>query len=312
MNCFTITSLFAKRSIVALMLLATVTASRAESKGACEFVIVIPSYNNERYAGENLDSACWQKSTYPYEIIYVNDCSSDKTGEVVEKYVAEHNLEGKVRVIHNKERLGSGIANIYNAVHNYVADNKIVAILDGDDYLPHDNVLLTLEKYYENPDTWMAYSKLEYIPSHHVTGEKIPDAVYKEKNIRMHHQWVTALRTFRASLFKKIKKEDLCYKGAFMSVSWDEAFSIPMLEMCCSPCGCGLSHCVFIDDILYMYRYDNPINDYKTKEALQYEVLQHVRQLKPYEPLQNLFGDGSCSESSWDEKSWDVAERGKS
>ena len=75
-----------------------------------------------------------------------------------------------------------------------------------------------------------------------------------------------------------------------MTVSWDEAFSIPMLEMCCSPCGCSPSHCVFIDDVLYMYRYDTPINDYKTKSELQKKVLAYVRGLRPYRPINDLFG----------------------
>ena len=70
-----------------------------------------------------------------------------------------------------------------------------------------------------------------------------------------------ALRTFRASLFKKIKKADLFYEGKFMTVSWDIAFCIPMIEMCFSPSSVGESHYVFIDETLYHYQTDTPIND---------------------------------------------------
>lgn len=47
--------------------------------------IVIPVYNGEKYLGEAIDSALAQ--TYQnYEIVVVNDGSTDKTNEVVEKY----------------------------------------------------------------------------------------------------------------------------------------------------------------------------------------------------------------------------------
>jgi len=59
------------------------------NKNTCEFVVIIPSYNNENYVVENLESVCWQKSTNPYEILYVNDCSTDRTREVVETYVKD-------------------------------------------------------------------------------------------------------------------------------------------------------------------------------------------------------------------------------
>lgn len=256
----------------------------------CEFVIIIPSYNNEKYAEENLNSACFQKSTNPYQIYYINDCSADKTGEVVDNYVESHSLEDRVKVIHNKERLGSGIANIYNTIHNFVDDNKIVVILDGDDLFPDDQVLMTLENYYKNPDVWMTHSMLKYIPTEVIEGEKVPDSIYKKNIIREKNKWecMTALRAFRAPLFKKIKKEDLFYEGKFMTVSWDVAFCIPMIEMCASKCSLGNSHYVFIDDILYIYRIDTPINDSKLKRQLQHDVEAYIRQLAPYEPLKRL------------------------
>ena len=55
------------------------------------------------YAEQNLKSACWQTSTNPYKIIYINDCSPDKTGEIIEKYVAEHSLADKVKIVMMKD-----------------------------------------------------------------------------------------------------------------------------------------------------------------------------------------------------------------
>ncbi len=129
---------------------------KSNSSEDVEFVIVIPSYKNEKWAEDNLKSACHQKTSLPYQVFYINDCSPDRTGEIVDDYIKKHNLESFVTVIHNKENLGA-LANIYNTIHRYVPDNKVVVLLDGDDMLSHDEVLLTLEKHYRDPYIWMTY-----------------------------------------------------------------------------------------------------------------------------------------------------------
>ena len=48
--------------------------------------IIIPMYNTEKYIGECLDSILAQTFT-DYEVIVVDDCSTDKSCEVVESYV---------------------------------------------------------------------------------------------------------------------------------------------------------------------------------------------------------------------------------
>lgn len=258
------------------------------SDDICEFAIVIPSYNNEAYVLENLESICWQRTKKPYRIYYINDCSSDNTLKKVQNYTKKNNKENMVTIVNNKERIGSGIANIYHTIHNYIEDHKVVVILDGDDLLPNNNILGILEEHYKDPDTWMTYSKLRYIPdSGYTEGEKTEDWVYKNNKVRKHCGWITALRSFRAAFFKKIEKEDLCYRGTFMTVSWDQAFCIPMLEMG-APVDGGKNHCVFIDEVMYIYRINTPLNDYHTRKPLQLEVENYIRSLPPYKPLKKL------------------------
>lgn len=261
-----------------------------EIKQVCEFVIIIPSYNNEKYCMENLDSVCYQISTKPYQIIYINDCSSDNTGSLVDAYVKDHHLEEKVRVIHNKERLGSGIANIYHVIHNYIDDHKIVVIVDGDDWLAHNNVLTRLEDYYQDPDVWMTHSKLKYIPSEVVEGEPIPTWMYHENKVRekLEFAQMLALRTFKAALFKKVNKTDLFYMDKFMTVAWDTAFCIPMIEMCAPKSSNEKSHYVYIDEILYYYRINTPINDFRIQPRYVDEVDAYIRKLNCYSSIDQL------------------------
>lgn len=95
-----------------------------------EFVVVIPSYNNELYCVRNVESVLSQKVDSPFEVIYINDCSNDATGRIVENYLANHPLGYKVKVIHNAKRIGTSLGNLYNAVHS-CPDHKIIVNLDG-------------------------------------------------------------------------------------------------------------------------------------------------------------------------------------
>ncbi len=251
--------------------------------GPTEFVIVITSYKNELWAADNLHSACTQKSSRPYQVICINDCSPDKTGAIMDSYVKEHHRESMVKIIHNTERMGA-IANWYNTVNNHIPDHKVVVSLDGDDLLAHDEVLLCLEKYYSDPDVWLTYGTgISYPAKDWQISRRIPDSVFKERTLRKHEFVSSHLRTFKAGLFKKIKKEDLFLEGADLAP--DVAFMLPMLEMCAPAKGSTKNHSRYIPDILYLYRTDNPLNVFRTHAKQQLEAGKRIAAQKPYRPL---------------------------
>ncbi len=276
---------------IQLILLGSIIESN-EIKSNCEFAILIPSYNNAKFYEENLLSACWQKSTNPYHIYYINDCSTDDTGKLVEGFVKKHQLENIVTIIHNPENMGAG-ANTYNTIHNYISNHKIVVILDGDDKFAHNNVLLTLEKYYKDPDLWLTHGRSTAFGNgyDYTLGSAIPKDLLQTHLIRKHvmPQMTEHLRTFKAGLFKKINKEYFYYNGKFMRTTADTAFMLAMLEMCCPKDGAiGKNHVAFIDEVLYYYRRNNPISVYMIKPALQMEIDAYLRTLEPFQPLEQL------------------------
>ncbi len=61
--------------------------------------IVLPSYNGERYIRESIESVINQTFT-DWELIIVDDCSSDSTLHIAEEYAG---WEERIRVIHNEE-----------------------------------------------------------------------------------------------------------------------------------------------------------------------------------------------------------------
>ena len=55
--------------------------------------IIIPMYNSEKYIGECLDSILAQTFT-AYEVIVVDDCSTDNSRAVVESYLPKFDEGG--------------------------------------------------------------------------------------------------------------------------------------------------------------------------------------------------------------------------
>ena len=72
-------------------------ASDGSSESAHLFV-VIPSFNNSRWCEDNLESVFFQ--TYRnWTVYYVDDCSTDGTGDAVEAYVEKRGMRDKCRII---------------------------------------------------------------------------------------------------------------------------------------------------------------------------------------------------------------------
>lgn len=241
-----------------------------------EFVIVIPSYNNEQWCFQNLASALTQN--YPhYRIIYINDASTDSTLLIANKIIQDYDSSGKITLINNPERLGA-CANFYHAIHT-CQPHEIIVVLDGDDWLAHDNVLTILNGVYSSSDVWVTYGQFQEYPSGRIGGARpLPTEVISQCAYR-EYDWVTThLRTFYASLFHRIKKEDLLYQGAFFPMACDLAIMYPILEM-------AGNHSKFIPDVLYIYNRATPLNDSKVNVQLQRHLDAVIHKMAKYQPL---------------------------
>lgn len=87
--------------------------------------IVMPSYNTETYIAESIESVLAQ--TYPYwELIIVDDCSTDDTEAAVGKYLQDT----RIRFLKNERNSGAAISRNY-ALRE--AKGKWIAFLDSDD-----------------------------------------------------------------------------------------------------------------------------------------------------------------------------------
>ncbi len=260
----------------------------AEETVIPEFVILTASYNNERYCEAHLASVANQLSTKPYKVIIVNDCSTDSTAERLEAFVRNNNLSSFVTLIHNTTRRGS-LENIYSTIHNYIEDHKIVVCVDGDDQLASDSVLLRLEQEYRKPYIHLTHGTFRWSGTglaDHIFSKPLAEDVMRSGTLRSSSFFIpTHLKTFRAGLFKQIRKESLMYNGSFFSVTGDVGFMFPMIEMLAPSHPAEPNHIAFIPDVLYNYNSENPISDGTIKAAEQEVMYYHIRSQPPYAPL---------------------------
>ena len=92
--------------------------------------IVMPSYNTGRFIAESIRSVLSQTYT-DWELIIVDDCSTDDTMEVIESVIADaRDLSAKIRVFQNEKNSGAA-ASRNKALRE--ARGKYIAFLDSDD-----------------------------------------------------------------------------------------------------------------------------------------------------------------------------------
>ncbi len=99
--------------------------------------IIVPTYNLEKDIKESINSIEKAISKYTYEIIVIDDFSSDNTINIVRNTFKNH----RIKIIEKKKN--SGVSNSRN-IGIKVSKGKYITFVDGDDYLePHiyDEVL---------------------------------------------------------------------------------------------------------------------------------------------------------------------------
>lgn len=243
-------------------------------------VVVIPSYNNKDWYRRNLISV-FNQNYQNYRVIYLDDASPDSTGFLVKAFVKEKKQEHRVKLIQNEKRVGA-LANTYRACW-LCNSNEIVAILDGDDWFSHDHVLEKLNSVYADPDVWATYGQFVYYPCGTPGwAAQVPQDII-DRNAFREHPWVTtALRTFYAGLFQKIKRRDFLYNGDFFRMSGDLAYMWPIMEM-------AGHHSQFISEVLYVYNVDTPINDIKQDPVTQENLGYIIRERERYIPINSPY-----------------------
>lgn len=90
------------------------------------------TYNQEKYIAEAIESVLVQQVNFDYEIVIGEDCSTDRTREIVKEYAEKY--PDKIRLLLHPHNLG-GLLGKNNFVATFKAcQGQYIAMLEGDDY----------------------------------------------------------------------------------------------------------------------------------------------------------------------------------
>ncbi|MFX6505029.1 glycosyltransferase family 2 protein [Acinetobacter baumannii] len=108
--------------------------------------IIIPAYNVEQYIENCVDSIIRQNIPCEYEIIIVEDCSTDNTKDVIKKISQKYS---QVKIIYNEKN--GGLSAARNTGLNNIK-GKYVTFIDSDDLLCNQAIEKSINYIIENND----------------------------------------------------------------------------------------------------------------------------------------------------------------
>lgn len=119
--------------------------------------VIIPTYNQEKYIEQALDSVLMQKTQYKMEILVGEDKSTDNTKVILQEYEKKH--PGQINVFYREHNLSNAILD-NSADLRRKAIGKYIITLEGDDFWTDVNKIETQVKFLENHTEYIAVSHL--------------------------------------------------------------------------------------------------------------------------------------------------------
>lgn len=154
--------------------------------------IIMPSYNTAGYISETIESVI--KQTYAnWELIIVDDCSTDNTDEVVKPFLTDK----RIKYLKNEKNSGAAVSRNY-ALRE--AKGKWIAFLDSD-------------------DLWLPEKLEKQIAFMEKNGYKF---TYTDYKIKLNGKWLPYIFT-GPNIVNKRKMYDYCYFST-ITVMYDRDF----------------------------------------------------------------------------------------
>lgn len=108
--------------------------------------VYLSTYNQEEYVAQALDSILMQKTSFPFEVIAADDCSTDGTQQVILDYQARY--PGVISTYFTDPNVG-GCKKLTDCIDRGLFRGEYLAFLEGDDYWLGEERLQTLVDFLE-------------------------------------------------------------------------------------------------------------------------------------------------------------------
>jgi glycosyltransferase involved in cell wall biosynthesis len=126
--------------------------------------VIVPNYNHARFLSQRLDSILAQ-TFKDYELIVLDDASTDNSREVIERYAAKHPM----RLVFNERNSGSPFAQWQKGAA--LATGKYLWIAESDDFADPNLLQTLISMLDQNPNVGLAYCQSRRVNAEGVPGE---------------------------------------------------------------------------------------------------------------------------------------------
>ena len=167
--------------------------------------VVIITYNQEKFIGKTLNSIISQNHNYSYEIVIGDDCSKDKTQEIIEDYCKRY--PGIIKPEYNKANKGI-IKNYFDTITR--CKGKYIMDVAGDDWFLQGKIKKQIDFLERNPDVGMCYGYAEqyFEKSKKIGKKKIGGNTNTFDSLIIRNEIPAPTMCVRNSLFKKYFLEE--------------------------------------------------------------------------------------------------------
>ncbi len=216
--------------------------------------ILVPFYKVEKYVGRCIESLFTQTYTN-IEYVFVNDCTPDKSMEVIIEYIEKYGVAERCKMIVHEQNQGIS-ASRNDCLDNMTGDYFL--FVDGDDYINKDMVELLVDAAVRENADISGCGYIEEYPDHSVE--------YPQKYTNNHDEMLRSITmlTIKGVLWKLLIRRELIVINN-LRFPYDNSINEDYYY-CCRLFYYAKSF-ASVDKCLYHYVQYNPNN--LTKKSLQ-------------------------------------------
>ena len=216
--------------------------------------ILVPFYKVEKYVGRCIESLFTQTYTN-IEYVFVNDCTPDKSMEVINEYIEKYGVAERCKMIVHEQNQGIS-ASRNDCLDNMTGDYFL--FVDGDDYINKDMVELLVDAAVRENADISGCGYIEEYPDHSVE--------YPQKYTNNHDEMLRSITmlTIKGVLWKLLIRREVIVINN-LRFPYDNSINEDYYY-CCRLFYYAKSF-ASVDKCLYHYVQYNPNN--LTKKSLQ-------------------------------------------
>lgn len=230
-------------------------------------------YNHEKYIKDTLEGFVKQKTQFKYEVLINDDCSTDKSAQIIQSYAEKY--PDIIKPIFQRENQYQQGINILKKFLLPLAKGKYIAMCEGDDYWISNNKLQKQVEYMEeNPKCTFCFTN-GIIKNNIKASERIfipykkQDAKYITENGNYDLEMINKLSFLPTCSFLFPKKNYELFPEAYWRKSFGNDRKITLYST-------ALGYAHFIDEATCCYNYGVP-NSLLTKDKTKLEIAKIER-----------------------------------